>query len=118
MALNGNKKMIRELKFVAIDWVEKLIMDNRSPKELCTVLYVHISVRLKYPIPTCTLSKKEYAYIMYPSIRATLPRTCIASNISTKIRDRLHSCVGVGVGIFLVLFSGNTSNCYDSRIFE
>ena len=93
-------------------------MGNRSPKESWTVLYVNISARLKYPVPTCTLLEKVCKSIIFPVIRATLPRSGITSNIATKIREVSHSWGGAGVLSYLVPLSGNILSRYDSRTFE
>lgn len=55
-----------------------------------------MSARLKYALPACTLSKTSCKSIMYPAIKAALPRTGICSNISTDIRDGPRTSGGLG----------------------
>ena len=98
LAPNGNKtKLIRKLKSAAIDWGRKVRTGNGSIKESWTELHTNMSARLKYSIPTCTLTKKERKLIMCPTIKVVLPRSGITSSIATEIRDRPHSCGGAEV---------------------
>ena len=81
----------------ALDWVGKMRLVNASPEEAWTVLHCNISVKLKYPLPACTLSEAEYKAILFPAIRAALPKTVIAACISSNYRDGNIDCLGVGV---------------------
>ena len=88
MAPNGDRtKLISELRAKAVEWGGKITRGNTSRNEAWTALNSNISASLKYPLPACTLTKKECKSIMWPAIKAALPRSGIASVIAGKIRD-------------------------------
>ena len=59
MASSGNRQtLVSELRAKAVEWAGKIIQDNPSRKEEWIALQSNISARLKYPLPTCTLTKK------------------------------------------------------------
>ena len=97
MAPEGNrKKLVLELKADAVEWYGKIRWGNLSMKEAWTALQTNISAKLKYPLPACTLTKKEYKSIMYPAIEAALPRSGISASIAVEIRDRPGITGGAG----------------------
>lgn len=65
MALDENrKKLVSDLKGKAVEWGVKIRRGNSSRKEARTALQSDISAKPKYPLPACTLTKKEYKSIM------------------------------------------------------
>ena len=88
LAPNGNpSKCVSVLKQKAVDWGLKVRLGNPSPVEAWTAIHTNISARLKYPLPACTLSEKECKSIMYPALKAALPKSGIASTMACAIRD-------------------------------
>ena len=83
MAPNENKKkLVSILKSGAVEWGGKFRRGNSSRKKAWTALYINISARLKYPLLECTLTEKECKIIMFPAIKAALPRSEISSVIN------------------------------------
>ena len=98
LAPNGDKKkLIKELKIAAMEWAGKMRLGHSSPEEAWTALHTNIGAKLKYPLPACTLSEAECKSIMFPAIRAALPKAGIASCISTEFRDGPITSLGAGV---------------------
>ena len=65
-----------------------------SKKEAWTALHSNITAKLKYPLSACTLSEVECRSIMWPAIKAALPKSGITSNIASNIRDGPSSSGG------------------------
>ena len=73
---NGDKtKTILQLKVAALDWAGKMRTGHSSAEEAWTALHTNIGAKLKYPLPACTLTETECKSIMFPAIRAALPKT-------------------------------------------
>ena len=97
MAPNGNtSKVVSELKASAVKWGGRIIQGNSSRQEAMTALQSNISARLKYPLPACTLTKKECKSIMYPALKSALPKSGIAACIAGKVRDGPSKSGGAG----------------------
>ena len=95
---NGNNsKLIKELKLTALQWGAKIRLGNPSPSEAWYALTCTISPKLKYPLPACTLSQKDCQSIMYPAIKAALPKSKICSTIPTPVRDCPQQYGGLGL---------------------
>ena len=56
-----------------------------------------MSVRLKYPLQASTLSRNSCSTIMFPALRAALPRSGVCATIATDIRQGPKSSGGLGV---------------------
>ena len=98
MAPNGNRiKLISVLKEAAVDWSAKFINSNASHLEAWTSVHSTISASLKYPLPASTLTEDECNSIMWPVIRAALPKAGIASNIATDARHGPLTSGGYGI---------------------
>ena len=93
----------------ALDWAGKMRIGHATQEEAWTALTTNIGAKLKYPLPACTLTETECKSIMFPAIRAALPRAGIASSISVEFRDGPVDSLGVGI-LSLYHFSG-TSRC-------
>ena len=107
---NGDKKKtINYLKVAALEWAGKMRIGNSTPEEAWVALRTNIGAKLKYPLPACTLTETECKSIMFPAIRAALPRAGIASSLSVEFRDGPVDSLGVGI-LSLYHFSG-TSRC-------
>ena len=97
MAPDGNRtKVVAELKASAVEWGGKISQGNTSRREAWTALQSNISARLKYPLPACTLTKKECKSIMYPALKSALPKSGIAACIAGKVRDGPSISGGAG----------------------
>ena len=92
-----NTKITKSLKRDDMNWGGKVRNSNSTPEEAWTALHCNISAKLKYPLVACTLSEKECKGIMYPSIKAALPRARIAANLNTTFRDSPVGSLGAGV---------------------
>ena len=79
MAMDGNHiKLVDELKLAEVECEVKVRTGNSSRKEAWQALHSNISAKLKYPLATCTLSKKECKSIMHPlSSGPSLMSVCI-----------------------------------------
>ena len=98
MAPNGNKKkLISVLKLRVVEWEGKVRRVNSSRKEAWTTLHTNISARLKYPLPACTLSEKEYTSIMFPVIKVALLRSGVKSIIKGETRNGPGRSGGAGI---------------------
>ena len=59
LAPNGNKsKIITELKKVTIEWGAKSRRGHTPQPEAWTALHSTIFIKVKYPLPACTLNEK------------------------------------------------------------
>lgn len=92
----NNSKQIAVLKTKALDWGGKIRASNGSHYETWIALHTNLTVRLKYALPACTLSKNECNSIMSPALKAALPRTGIYATLSSKIRDGCKSSGRIG----------------------
>ena len=93
----SHTKLIREQKISAIEWGAKVKSGNSSREEAWQALHSNISAKLKYPLPACTLTEAECKSIMYPAIKAALPKAGISAHISKCIRDGPIGSGGSGV---------------------
>ena len=93
----SHTKLIREQKISAIEWGAKVKSGNSSREEAWQALHSNISAKLKYPLPACTLTEAECKSIMYPAIKAALPKAGISAHISKYIRDGPIGSGGLGV---------------------
>ena len=108
IAPDGNHKtIVREQKISAIEWGAKVKSGNSSREEAWQALHSNITAKLKYPLPACTLSESECKSIMYPAIRAALPKAGISARISSSIRDGPIGSGGSGV-LSLFNFQGTS----------
>ena len=83
---------------------------NSSREEAWTALHSNISAKLKYPLPACTLSERECKSIMYPAIKAALPKSGMTSTICTEVRDGPSQSGGGGVlSLFHFMGTSRTS---------
>jgi len=105
---NGdNTKLVKELRQSAIEWGSKVRSGNPSRKEAWQALHSNITAKLKYPLPACTLTEEECKSIMYPAIKAALPKAGITSNIAADIRDGPSLSGGSGL-LSLFHYSGTS----------
>ena len=94
---NGNKdELIKDLKTTAINWGTKMRTGHSNKLEAWTALQTNISAKLKYPLPACSLTEAECKSIMWPALKAALPKAGIASYISTAYRDGPRDYGGAG----------------------
>ena len=84
-------------------------MGHLTAEEAWTALHTNIGAKLKYPLSGCTLTEEECRSIMFPAIRAGLPRVGIASNISSAFRYEPVDSLGAGI-LLLYHFSGTSRN--------
>ena len=79
-------------------------------KEAWTVLHSNISAKLKYHLPACTLTEEGCKRIIYPEIKAALPKSGMASVMATEIRDGPSFSGGAGVlALFHYMGTSRTS---------
>ena len=94
---DGNKdELIKDLKTAAITWGTKMRCGHSNKVEAWTALHTNISAKLKYPLPACTLNEAECKSIMWPALKAALPKAGISSYISTAYRDGPRDYGGAG----------------------
>ena len=94
---DGNKEeLIKDLKTSAINWGTKMRTGHSNKLEAWTALQTNISAKLKYPLPACTLTEVECKTIMWPALKAALPKAGISSQISTAYRDGPRAYGGAG----------------------
>ena len=97
IAPDGNKTaLINDMKTSAINWGSKMRYGHSTRHEAWTALKVNISAKLKYPLPACSLTEKECKAIMWPALKAALPKAGISSYISTEYRDGPRDYGGAG----------------------
>ena len=70
-----------------MQWGAKIRLGNPSPAEAWHALTCTISPKLKYPLPASTLSQKECQSILFPTIKAALPKSKICSMMPAAVRD-------------------------------
>ena len=98
LAPDGNKnKILSVLKSSALEWAGKVRMGNCSQQEAWTALHTNISAKLKYPLAACTFTEQECKSIMYPAVKAALPRSGITATLVTNVRDGPVSSLGAGI---------------------
>ena len=98
VAPNGNKdKLITNQRDAAITWGAKVKVGHPSQMEAWQALHSTITAKLKYPLPACSLTEAECKSIMYPTIKAALPKAGIASNMVCAVRDAPFAYGGAGV---------------------
>lgn len=90
-------KIASVLKNTALDWGSKVYLCNPSASEAWTALHTNISARLKYSVPACTLTEEECKTIIYPAIKAALPKAGVVATMTTAMRDGPISSLGNGV---------------------
>ena len=89
-------------------------LGHSSRSEAWTALYTNISTKLKYPLHACTLTEAQCRSIMYPVLRAALPRTGISSKIVADCRDGPISTLGVGcISLFHFMGTSRTTKLID-----
>ena len=91
-----NTKIVQSLKKDALQWGGKVRHSHSTPEEAWTALHCNISAKLKYPLAACTLTETECKSIMFPAIKAALPRAKMASNLTTAFRDGPVGSLGGG----------------------
>ena len=69
---------------------------NSSRTEAWMALHKNISAKITYLLPACTLSEQECKNMMFPAMKAPLPRSCVSAHMSSKIRDVPMNIGGVG----------------------
>ena len=95
---NGDTtKLISHLKLTALQWGAHIRLGHPSPAEAWTALTSTISPKLKYPLPACTLSEKDCKSILFPAIKAALPKANICSSIPCSVRDCPQQLGGLGI---------------------
>ena len=95
---NGNNaKIVSELKTIALQWGARIRLGNPSPAEAWQALTCTITPKLKYPLPACTLSEEECKSILFPAIRAALPKSRICSMLPGAVRDCPQNYGGLGI---------------------
>ena len=87
---------IKDLKTAAINWGTKMRTGHSTRVEAWTTLLTNISAKPKYPLPACTLTEVECKTIMWPALKAALPKAGISSQISTAYRDGPRAYGGAG----------------------
>ena len=98
IAPDGNhRKIVQELRKAALEWGHNVKGSSATKQEAWQALHSNISAKLKYPLPACTLSKRECQSIMAPALQAALPRAGINSSISVPIRNCPIAYGGAGV---------------------
>ena len=82
LAPNGNRqKVLSVLKKTDLDWGSKVRLGNPSTGEVWTTLHTNISSKLKYPVTAYTFTEGGCKGIMFPAIKAALPKAGITSTI-------------------------------------
>ena len=108
IAPDGNKTaLIQDLKSAAIKWGANMRYGHSTRKEAWTALNTNISAKLKYPLPACTLTEKECKAIMWPALKAALPKAGISSFMPAGHRDGPRDCGGAGC-LSLFHYQGST----------
>ena len=97
VAPDGNTAaLIDDLKTAAVTWGANMRSGHSTRIEAWTALNTNISAKLKYPLPACTLTEKECKAIMWPALKAALPKAGISSFMHTAYRDGPRDCGGAG----------------------
>ena len=118
MAPSGNRsKLLNTLRLKAIAWGRQVRTGNPSPIEAWTALHTNISARLKYPLPACTFSEQECKSIMFPAIKAALPKAGLCGSIASPIRDGPGSSGGIGVSSLFAI-QGSTRTTFLEHVFK
>ena len=89
------------MKKATVAWGAKARGGHPSQSEAWAALHTTISAKVKYPLPTCTLTKEECKSIMWPVLKGGLPKCEISTNRARKNRD---GPVTSGGGGMLALF--------------
>ena len=98
VAPDGNTSaLVDHLRTEASLWGAKVLSGHPSRLEAWQALHSNITAKLRYPLPACSLSEHECKSILYPAIKAALPKAGIASNLVSNIRDAPLNIGGVGV---------------------
>ena len=98
IAPDGNtNNLVEHLRTEALLWGAKVSSGHPSPLEAWQALHSNISAKIKYPLPACSLSQQQCKSILYPAIKAALPKAGIASNLVEAVRDGPVSCGGAGI---------------------
>ena len=92
----NNTAQITELKKASNDWGSKMRQGHSTRKEAWTALSTNITAKLKYPLPACSLTEKDCKAIMWPALKAALPKSGISSYISSGHRDGPREYGGAG----------------------
>ena len=98
MAPNGDQgKQVKVLRRKALEWGAKVRAGHPSPLEAWTALHTNISSRLKYCLAASTFSEKQCKSIMFPAIKAALPKAGICGSMATGMRNGPKLSGGAGV---------------------
>ena len=104
-------QQIAVLKSKSVAWGSKIRLGNAGQYEAWVALHTNMSARLKYALPACTLSKNTCTSIMFPAVKAALPRSGICATISTAIRDGPRTSGGLGT-LSLWDYQGTSRSSY------
>ena len=97
VAPDGNTEaLVDDLKSAAISWGANMRTGHSTRTEAWTALNTNISAKLKYPLPACTLTEKECKSIMWPALKAALPKAGISSFMHSAYRDGPREYGGAG----------------------
>ena len=98
IAPDGNRlKSIEQQRNAALDWGCKVKMGHPSQLEAWQAIHSNITAKLKYPLPACSYTEEECKSILYPALKAALPKAGLASNLVTEVRDGPLEFGGAGV---------------------
>ena len=86
-----------------MDWSKKVKLGHLSRPEVWATLHTTISVKIKYPLPACTLSKTECKSITYPALIRGPPKYGICHTMTSTIRDGPVSSGGTGISTLFYL---------------
>ena len=94
----GNRrKSIEQQRHAALNWGCKVKMGHPSQLEAWQAIHSNITAKLKYPLPACSYTEEECKSILYPALKAALPRTGLSSNLVTEVRDGPLELGGAGI---------------------
>ena len=75
----------------------KVRLGHPSASKAWTALHTNIRSKLKYPVTACTFTEGECKGIMFPAIKAALPKSGITSTVEHAMRDGPVSTLDTGV---------------------
>ena len=98
LAPDGNKnKILTVLKTTALEWAGKVRIGHCSQQKAWRALHTNISAKLKFPLAACTFTEQECKSIMYPAVKAALPRSGITATLATYVREGPVGSLGAGI---------------------
>ena len=72
----GNRrKSIEQQRHTALNWGCKVKMGHPSQLEAWQAIHSNITANLKYPLPAYSYTEDKFISILYPALKATLPKT-------------------------------------------